>query len=167
MTDQEMTTFFINFDSLSKEFKVLSGDVRDLIIVLKGYNGFPGFIKEFTDLKEEFWNYVDLRKDSPSNKDIKELMDLMKSEVKAEREISSQACRDNLIEIDKVKKEIITLQNKPGRIALKWLGIVTIAIVSAAAAAFFGLWLENRKVILNYVKSNPIQIIVPSSTINP
>ena len=158
MTEQDLIKFEGKFEEIYDE-------VHDLIIALKGYDGFPGLLKEFSELKNDFWSFVESKKDIPSKKDIEDMITLIKAEIKTERDIYNKTCHENNTSFKTLEKQVENLINKPGKTALKWINRVLVAIMGAAVVVFATLWLENRRITTsnNRMPSTTITGTVPSN----
>jgi hypothetical protein len=129
-------------------------EMKDLITVLKGYNGYPGLLKEFATLKSDFWSYIDNR---ASTCPVGEQIKLVIEEVKGDKVAVEK-------KIDEMKKELIVHENKPRKEAWKWFQRVLLIIISSAAVAFFTLWVET---IREQAKSNSSSPPAVTQPLNP
>jgi hypothetical protein len=144
-----------------KKLELLYDEVHEMITVLKGYNGYPGLLKEFAELKSEFWLYIENRERTcPINSEVTEMLSLLK-EYKND---AISVAEKNTIAINDLRDKINKIENKSGRTALKWLNRVGVALIGAACVAFFTLWMDTT-----IVKKEPIkkEIHTPSYIESP
>jgi len=135
MTDQDILQI------IEEKLKPLS-EIRDLLVALRGYNGYPGLIKDFAELKEEFWKHIEDDRKYLTKEDKNDILKTIKEAIIE----TNKACDENEKAIGSVEDKVTSLEGVPGKNALRWFRGIVMAVIGAAAVAFCTLWIDGKSI---------------------